>query len=120
MTPLGHIEGERFVFDERVCLTEDDRPVVEGHPDGRWLYAIPGHDMTLTAATELGLTEGQSAEVPDGVPTGSAGDVIAWVAGDRDRAQAALEAESHSAKPRKALTTTLAALVATGTDAEEE
>jgi hypothetical protein len=127
MRLVGHLNetGERFVFTERVCKTIGGDLVREGHRDGRWLFAIPGQDIKVAEAISLGLViPGQepSADVSEteDVPTGSAAEILAWVAGDRARAQAALETESHSAKPRKQLSADLAAIVAASDDTNDE
>jgi hypothetical protein len=48
----------------------------------------------------------------DGVPSGSAADVLSWVGEDTDRAQAALDAEMASAKPRVRLSSDLEKMLA--------
>jgi hypothetical protein len=44
-----------YVVTERLALTEDDRLVPEGHPDGRWLYATPGREVPWAEAVKYGL-----------------------------------------------------------------
>jgi hypothetical protein len=46
------------------------------------------------------------------VPKGTSSEVLAWVAGDRERAQSALDAENATDKPRKGLVEELKELVA--------
>lgn len=48
-----------FTVQERLCLTEDDRIVLEGDLDARWLYAIPGQEIPLAEAERYGLTGGE-------------------------------------------------------------
>lgn len=45
-----------LVAEERLCLTEDGRVVVEGHEDGRWLWKIPGDGITAEEAAKYGLS----------------------------------------------------------------
>jgi hypothetical protein len=54
--PKGeHVMGETFIITERLCRTEDGRIVPEDHPDSRWLYAVPGDEITLQEAERHGL-----------------------------------------------------------------
>lgn len=44
----------------RLCLTEDDRLVPEGDPDGRWLYCVPGRMIPRDEAEKYGLLKVES------------------------------------------------------------
>lgn len=57
------------------------------------------------------LVLANAAAAADGVPTGSPKAVMAWVDGDKDRAQRALDAENAADKPRSGLISDLTALL---------
>jgi hypothetical protein len=70
--------------------------------------APPAHETPAEAPTETGPAAVEATEpIPppagsaDGVPGGSAGDVLAWVGDDPARARQALDAEQQRDKPRK-------------------
>lgn len=50
---------EQVEIQDRLCLTEDERLVPEGDPDGRWLYAVPGQRVPLSEAVKYGLVKGE-------------------------------------------------------------
>lgn len=56
-----------YTVTERYCLTEDDRLVIEGDLEARWLYAIPGQEIPWSEAKKYGLvtTDTPEAEVED-------------------------------------------------------
>lgn len=59
-------EADLVTVDRHWYLTEDrERVVREGHPDGRWLWATPGMQVSREDAERLGAIEPEVvAEVP--------------------------------------------------------
>lgn len=51
-----------YTVKERYCLTEDDRIVIEGDLDARWLYAIPGQEIPWSEAKKYGLVTTDTPE----------------------------------------------------------
>lgn len=48
--------GQHFVTaTQRLCRTEDGRLVLEGDPAGRWLFCVPGQEISLAEAKQYGL-----------------------------------------------------------------
>lgn len=78
---------------------------------------VAAGQVTITAAS--GTARGTStitvpaaaAPPPDGVPTGTVSDVLAWVGGDPWLAQVALDAEMEKANPRTTLMEQLQAII---------
>lgn len=54
-----------FVVNERLCLTDDDRLVPEGHPDARWLFAVPGREIPFAEAVKYGLAKAKPESKPE-------------------------------------------------------
>lgn len=50
-----------YLVKERLALTADDRLVPEGHPDARWLYAVPGRMIPYRDALKYGLVKSPQA-----------------------------------------------------------
>lgn len=63
------------------------------------------------AASEADVAEENSAPAEEPVPDGTAGEVETWVAGDKARAQRALDVELQKDKPRKGLVNYLQSVV---------
>lgn len=63
-------------------------------------YAPVGESASPDATPETGET---STRHETGVPKGTVKEVLAWVATDKERAAAALEAEEKDETPRKGL-----------------
>lgn len=58
------------------------------------------------------VTEAATQEpAPQLVPKGTSSELLAWVGGDKERAQRALDAENATSKPRKGLVEELEELV---------
>lgn len=53
--------------ERRLYLTEDDRLVEEGDPDGRWLWCTPGMQVPREQAERYGLLKEPEPE-PDEAP----------------------------------------------------
>jgi len=61
----AHELGEQWTVDRHLYLTEDRKRVVEeGDPEGRWLWAPPGHQVPLAQAKQLGAIRDEDAEQP--------------------------------------------------------
>jgi hypothetical protein len=97
-------------------------------------HVVTTHDGTVTLVREDGSMAHRYVEVPqaveapvveddgddlppagpdaDPVPDGSITDVMAWVDGDQDRAERALDAELHREPQRATLVSQLSALLA--------
>lgn len=52
----------------RLCLTEDDKLVPEGDPEGRWLYCIPGRMIPRAEAEKYGLLQHAAESEPEPEP----------------------------------------------------
>ena len=78
-----------------------DRPDADGK-SGLMLLAAPtvGYRGTFPIYAQPGADD---AAEPGGLPDGPAAAVLAWVAGDADRAREALDAERAKRKPGKGL-----------------
>lgn len=113
---------QRLVYaDERIWRTEDDRLVADGDPGAFELFAAPGQAIKRSDALRYGLVKPSAAEknvaavadqAEEVVAEGTVQDVLDAVGDDKARAEAALEAEQASAKPRKSLVKQLEAIVA--------
>jgi hypothetical protein len=107
------------IFDgTRLIIVPDDAPDADGKTGVMYLAApisAGGKDYTGDAPVYAQPVE----PAPDAPPAGdeeypekgSADDVLAWVAGDKDRAEFALEVENNG-KARKGLTEELEAILA--------
>jgi hypothetical protein len=50
---------EKYVVQERLALTEDEQRLVpEESAEARWLYAIPGQEISMADAIRFGLVDG--------------------------------------------------------------
>ncbi len=95
--------------DERLWVTADGQKVVSpDDPDAAFLYAVPGQRISRDDAERYGLVKGRSRHAdkqraPEGDKQGTVADVLEEVGDDPAEAQAALEAERTSKKPRATL-----------------
>lgn len=48
-------ESGHVVATARLCLTEDDRLVLDTDPDARWLFCVPGVPISRGLAERYGL-----------------------------------------------------------------
>jgi hypothetical protein len=60
---------DRVTVDRRLYLTEDrSRVVGEGEPGGRWLWAVPGDEVSRAEAERLGALSPEPAPAPEPEP----------------------------------------------------
>lgn len=52
---------------ERLYETEDGRAVPEGHPDARWLLAVPGQQIPEEVAAANGILTAEPEPEPEGL-----------------------------------------------------
>lgn len=77
--------------------------------------------MTRRNAVKSAVAPPKRAEAPEEeVPSGTSKEILGWVAGDKNRAQAALNKEQSGDQPRKGLVRELNELVAEGDDGNDE
>lgn len=63
------MSDDKVTITERLCLTEDgNRVVPEGHPDGRWLWRIPGAVVSRKEAERLGVVLAAPAAESESAP----------------------------------------------------
>ncbi|MFI7643736.1 hypothetical protein [Nonomuraea sp. NPDC049400] len=63
MKPHTDVGSGVVTVDKRLYLTEDDRLVEEGNPDGRWLWCTPGMPIPREQAQHYGLLDEPEPEV---------------------------------------------------------
>lgn len=90
----------------RRVVTEDGLFACDDHPANAQLRRWPGLD--LPSAEPAPMPE---ASEPETVPDGTAAEVLAWVAGDPERALQAYTVEEKRDKPRSTLLAKLEELV---------
>lgn len=96
--------GERLWLD-----TSGEKLVAEGDPEAASLFATPSTRVSRADAIRYGLVKPDkadkqaAAEEADELVEGKVADILAEVGDDPSKAQAALEAERSSEKPRKTL-----------------
>ena len=99
--------GRAFVDLPRGAIVPDDVPAEEIETLLR-----RGHIGTVAALPFTVEVSGEQVTVTDAVPPGmSVSTTLQWVGGDRERAQAAFDAEQAAASPRSTLLSRLTVLL---------
>lgn len=115
--PLTQDEVGTTVKDRDLVDGKVDEPVIQ---EGDRVQNVTGdYDVEPVSAEDVDVVENPAfppVETSD-VPSGTIKKVLAWVGDDKDRAQAALDAENADESPRKSLVEKLEEMILT--DEEE-